>query len=97
MWDEYALHRCSGTTLRIARQSTLYEGLCLDLERGLRLLTLAWSMEDSTIGGHKPEEWRTVLSGVLWRVGQVYRELKRRKGEDRAPHVLRLAMKTLGW
>jgi hypothetical protein len=66
-------------------------------ERGLRLLTLEWTPHGKTADGHTAEEWRVVLSGVLCRVGQLYRELKRRKGEDKAREVLRLAMDTLWW
>jgi hypothetical protein len=97
MWDADAQHRCSGTTLRIARKGTLYECLCIDLERGLRLLTLDWTQGDKPVDGYEVEEWRRALAGVCWRVGQVYRELVRRKGEDEAQEVLRRAMETLWW
>ncbi len=87
--------RCSGTTLRIARQRILYECLCMDLERGLRLLSLPWTEQRTAADGHKLDEWRAALSGVLWRIGQIYRELTRRKGIEQAQEALRLAIDTL--
>ncbi|HEU5368411.1 MAG TPA: hypothetical protein VFU69_08110 [Ktedonobacterales bacterium] len=95
LWGDYAKHRCSGTTLRVARQGLLYESLSVDLERGLRLLTLAWTPQGTTTDGHDLEEWRLSLAGVLWRIGQLFRELTRRKVEERAREVVRLAMETL--
>ncbi len=95
LWGDYALHRCSGATLHSIRKSLLYESLCVDLERGLRLLTLKWTARDTTADGHTSEEWRLSFSGVLWRLGQLYREVARRQGQARALEVLRLAMDTL--
>ena len=97
VWNELAQQRCSGTTLRIAGRRVLCECLCMDLERGLRLLTLRWPADGLTSDGHTPEEWRLALAGVFWRVGQVYRELARRKGEAEAHAIIRLAMQTLWW
>jgi hypothetical protein len=98
LWGEYAQHRCSGTTIRIAGRDILCECLCMDLERGVRLLTLEWTdAENLTADGHTLEAWRLALSGVFWRIGQLYREWVRRKGEASAQETLRLAMKTLWW
>ena len=83
-WDDLAQQRCSGTTLRIAGKRVLYECLSMDLERGLRLLTLRWAHARLASEGHTLEAWQTALAGVLWRVGQVYREFVRRKGEEEA-------------
>jgi hypothetical protein len=94
-WDEVAQQRCSGTTLRIAGQRVLYECLSMDLERGLRLLTLVWTNERRTSEGHTLEAWQAALAGVLWRIGQVYREFVRRKGEEQARETVRLTMNTL--
>jgi hypothetical protein len=69
--------------------------LCMDLERGLRLLTLTWTDKKKTTDGHTSDEWRAALSGVLWRLGQHYREFTRRWGETQTQEVLRLAMHTL--
>ena len=96
-WDELAQQRCSGTTLRIAGRRVLCESLCMDLERGLRLLTVPWTVDSVTTDGHEPEEWQAALAGVFWRVGQHYREFARRKGHEEAREVLRLAMNTLWW
>jgi hypothetical protein len=95
LWGDYAQHRCSGTTLRAVGRRLLCESLCVDLERGLRLLTLPWTAQGTTPDGHGPEEWRLSLAGVLWRVGQLYRELARRSGEEGAREIVRLAMETL--
>jgi hypothetical protein len=54
-----------------------------------------WTAQGKTADGHNPEEWRLSLAGVLWRVGQLYRELARRKGEEEAREIVRLAMETL--
>ena len=97
LWDAAASHRCSGTTLRRARQAVLYESLAVDLERGLRLLTLDWTQEHTAREGRSVEAWRAALSGVLWRVGQLLREFTRRKGAERAREVLRLVINTLWW
>lgn len=97
MWDESACHRCSGTTLRIAGARPLYESLAVDLERGLRLLTLDRAPEGHATEGHSLEAWHMALAGVLWRVGQILREFVRRKGEAGAQEVLRLVMNTLHW
>ena len=96
-WDDLAQQRCSGTTLRIAGKRVLYECLSMDLERGLRLLTLRWAHERRTSEGHTLEAWQTALAGVLWRMGQVYREFVRRKGEEEARETVRLTMNTLWW
>ena len=56
LWGEYAGQRCSGTTLRIAGKRVLCESLCMDLERGVRLLTLRWTQDCQTADGHSPEE-----------------------------------------
>ena len=96
-WDESAQQRCAGTTLRIASRYVLCEGLCMDLERGLRLLTLTWTEKKTTTDGHSVEEWRSALSGVFGRIGQHYRELVRREGADGARETLRLAINTLWW
>jgi hypothetical protein len=69
----------------------------MDLERGLRLLSLRWAADGLTSDGHAPEEWRLSLAGVLWRVGQVYRELARRKGEAEARETIRLRSGGDGW
>ena len=95
VWDESAGQRISATTLRIAGRRVLFDSLSMDLERGLRLLTLAWTPEKKTVDGHDPEEWQAALAGVLWRVGQHYRELVRRKGEEVAQETLVLVMDTL--
>jgi hypothetical protein len=95
LWGDYAGHRCSGTTLRAVGRRLLCESLCVDLERGLRLLTLKWTPQGQTTDGHEPEEWHAALAGVCWRIGQLFRELSRRQGEARAHEVLRLAMDTL--
>ncbi|HLV98199.1 MAG TPA: hypothetical protein VKT82_05925 [Ktedonobacterales bacterium] len=92
-WDAYASVRCSGTTLRIAGARVLYHGISIDLERGLRLLTMTWTEKNTTTdGGHSVEEWRVALAGVLWRVGQHYREFTRRWGQARALEILQLTM-----
>jgi hypothetical protein len=67
----------------------------MDLERGVRLLTLRWTQDCQTADGHSPEEWQAALAGVCWRIGQLYREFARRKGEAEAQETLRLAMDTL--
>ena len=95
LWGEVAGQRCSGTTLRIAGKRVLCESLCMDLERGLRLLTLPWTKDGKTADGHSPEAWQAALAGVCWRIGQLYREFVRRKGEAEAQEKLRLAMDTL--
>ncbi|HEY7357250.1 MAG TPA: hypothetical protein VH590_12315 [Ktedonobacterales bacterium] len=95
LWGDYARHRCSGTTLRAVGRWLLCESLCVDLERGLRLLTLPWTPQGTTTDGHEPEEWHAALAGVCWRIGQLFRELARRQGEGQAREVLRLAMDTL--
>jgi hypothetical protein len=97
IWGDFAQHHCSGTTIRIACQRVLYDCLCMDLERGLRLLTLTWTADGTTMDGHTCEEWRGALAGVLWRVGQLFREVTRRKGAAGAQEVLRLATETLHW
>jgi hypothetical protein len=97
VWGNVAQQRCAGTTLRIAGKRVLCESLCMDLERGLRLLTLHWTPENTTAEGHTPGEWQAALAGVLWRVGQHYRELARRKGHEQARELIRLAMETLWW
>jgi hypothetical protein len=95
-WDAYASVRCSGTTLRIAPPRILYDGLSMDLERGLRLLTMTWTEKNTTTDGdHSAEAWRVALAGVLWRVGQHYRECTRRWGQERAREILQLAMDAL--
>ena len=73
----------------------LCESLCMDLERGLRLLTVPWTAESPTTDGHEPQEWQAALAGVFWRVGQHYREFARRKGETQACELLRQVMDTL--
>ncbi|HEY7357195.1 MAG TPA: hypothetical protein VH590_12035 [Ktedonobacterales bacterium] len=95
LWGDFARHRCSGTILRLARYGLLCESLCVDLERGLRLLTLPRTQRGQIADGHSAEEWHTALAGVLWRVGQLYRELARRKGDEQAREIVRLAMDTL--
>jgi hypothetical protein len=75
----------------------LYESLAVDLERGLRLLTLDWTTDRTTREGHSSEAWRAALSGVLWRVGQLVREFTRRKGAEKAREVLRLVIDALWW
>ncbi len=95
LWGDFARHRCSGATLRLARYRLLCESPCVDLERGLRLLTLPWTQHGTTADGHSAEEWHAALAGVLWRVGQLYRELARRKGDEQAREIVRLAMDTL--
>jgi hypothetical protein len=97
IWGDFASHRCSGTTLRIAGLSILYDSFCLELERGLRLLTLTWQDARTTQEGQPCEAWRVALAGVFWRVGQLYREVTRRKGVEQAREVLRLAINTLHW
>ena len=95
VWGEAAQQRCSGTTLRIAGKRVLYESLSMDLERGLRLLTLPWTPEEKTTDGHTSAEWRAALAGVFWRIGQHHREFARRMGEARACELLREVMETL--
>lgn len=51
--------------------------------------------EGHTLEGHTAGEWRAALAGVLWRVGQLCRELARREGEAAAQVILRLAMDAL--
>ena len=89
--------RCSGTTLRIARQRILYE--CLSHGPGARAAPADAALGERrpTTDGHKLEEWRAALSGVLWRIGQLYRELTRRKGIEQARETARLAIDTLWW
>jgi hypothetical protein len=94
-WGEEAGRRWPGRTLRCAKRWALCEHLSLDLERGLRLLALARTDEGKTSDGHTATEWRGALAGVLWRLGQVYRELARREGEAGAQSILRLAMNAL--
>lgn len=67
----------------------------MDLERGLRLLTLPRTQHGQITDGHSAEEWHAALAGVLWRIGQLYRELARRKGDEQAREIVRLAMDTL--
>jgi hypothetical protein len=86
-WDDFAYHRCS-SVIYIASQATLRESMGIDLERVLRLLTLPWGPDGKTIGGRESGEWRAVLASTFWRIGQVYRELTRRKGA-KALDVLR--------
>jgi hypothetical protein len=95
LWGADAGQRCSGTTLRVARRHTICVCLCMDLERGLRLLTLAWTPEGDTADGHSSKEWRAALAGVCWRLGQLLREVTRRWGEAEAKNMLRLALDTL--
>jgi hypothetical protein len=79
-WDEYAQQRIAGATLRAAGRKVFVDSLSLDLERALRLLTLPWDEATHTLDGHDPEAWRVGLAGAFWRIGQLYRELSRRKG-----------------
>src|SRR5262249_49623634 len=65
-WNDVAQQRCSGTALRIAGKRVLCESLCMDLERGPRLLALRWTADGLTSDGHTSEEWRLSLAGVLW-------------------------------
>jgi hypothetical protein len=95
LWGEEARRRCSGTTLRIAGKRVLFESVSMDLERGLRLLTLPWTPQGTTADGHTSAEWRAALAGVRWRIGQHYREFARRMGETRACELLRQVMDTL--
>ena len=97
-WGDVAQQRCSGTTLRIAGKRVLYESLSMDLERGLRLLTLAWTPEGMTADGH-------TLRGLARGAGRAssggsgryHREFVRRKGEEEAREAVRLTMNTLWW
>ena len=81
-WDDYARLPIAGTTLRIANRKVFVDSLSLDLERILRLLTLPCDDAARTLDGHDPEAWRVGLAGAFWRVGQLYRELRRRKGAE---------------
>ncbi len=94
-WGAEARQRWEGRSLRRATGWRLREELSVDLERGLRLLTMKRTAEGHTLEGHKAREWEEALAGVLWRVGQVYRELARREGEERAQGILRLAVSAL--
>ncbi len=96
VWGDLAQTRCSCTTLRRIGKHLLYESLCMDLERGLRLLILPWT-EEQNAPGQTAEARRLALAGVLWRVGQHYREIARRVGAEAAQRILRLAMDTLWW
>lgn len=80
VWGDGAHYRCSGTTLHIARQSVLREGMGIDLERALRLLVTPWGPDGKTADGRESGEWRAALASVFWRVGQHFREFQRRKG-----------------
>ncbi|HEU5369515.1 MAG TPA: hypothetical protein VFU69_13670 [Ktedonobacterales bacterium] len=96
VWGDLAQTRCSCTTLRRIGKHLLYDSLCMDLERGLRLFILPWT-EERDEPGQTVEARRLALAGALWRVGQHYREIARRKGAEAAQHILRLAMDTLWW
>jgi hypothetical protein len=87
-WDEYAQQRIAGTTLRVAGRKVFVDSLSMDLERALRLLTLPWDEATRTLDGHDPEAWRAGLAGAFWRIGQLYRELTRRKGAAWAQALL---------
>jgi hypothetical protein len=95
LWGEDAVRRVSGTTLHIACKFVLCEGLSMDLERMLRLLTLPWEGRDKTADGHTSTEWRAALAGTLWRIGQHYREFVRRKGEAGAQELVEVLMSML--
>ena len=90
LWGAEAARRWERRSLRRAKRWTLCEELSVDLERGLRLLTLERTAEGHTLG-----EWREALAGVLWRVGQIYRELARHEGEAGAQTTLLLAIDAL--
>jgi|SRR6185437_14584446 len=95
LWDECATRRIAGTTLRIAGRRVLVDGVSMDLERVLRLLTLTWADKKKTTDGHTSDEWRVAFSGALWRIGQHHREFARRWGEAQAQEVMRLAIEAL--
>jgi hypothetical protein len=95
LWGEDAVRRVSGTTLHIASKWVLCEGLSMDLERILRLLTLPWENRDKTADGHSAPEWHAALAGTLWRIGQHYREFVRRKGEAGAQELVQVLMSML--
>jgi len=89
VWGDFASHRCSGTPLHILRIQPLRASLGVELERAARLLTLTWTEQDKTTDGHSRKEWEVSLAGVCWRVGQLYRELcRRRRAEASALAVL---------
>lgn len=97
-WGEQASYRCSGHVLRWADFQVLFNSLSLDLERGLRLLDMTWTEQNVTTEGHHTwEEWRASLEGVLWRVGQHYREFTRRWGPEEACRKLTLMMEATWW
>src|SRR5262245_52525023 len=58
LWGDEAGRSCSGRALRSANHDSLCESLSMDLERGLRLLTLAWAEVGKTADGHTSYEWR---------------------------------------
>ncbi len=95
LWDECATRRVSGTTLHIASRCVLVQGMSMDLERVLRLLTLPWMDETHTADGHTSDEWRAGLTGALWRIGQHYREFARRRGPAQAQDILRQTIEAL--
>jgi hypothetical protein len=66
--------------LHIAGQGVLREGMGIDLERALRLLTVEWGTDGKTLEGWDSAAWRAALASIFWRVGQHYREFERRKG-----------------
>ena len=64
----------------IAGQGVLREGMGIDLERALRLLTVEWQPDGKTVDGWESDDWRAALASIFWRIGQHYREFARRKG-----------------
>ena len=80
VWGDHAHYRCSGTILHIAGQGVLREGMGIDLERALRLLTVEWRPDGKTVDGWESNDWRAALASIFWRIGQHYREFARRKG-----------------
>ena len=88
-WGEEAQRRCPGTILRQMRQKSLRLLLSMELERALRLLLVTWESADLTTDGHTSLERQASLAGALGRVGQVCRELARRRSETWAMEMAR--------
>ena len=97
IWGEAAHRRCPATILRQMRQHSLRLLLSMELERALRLLLLPWTPDDVTPDGHTTVERQEALSGTLGRVGQVCRELARRRSEDWAMQMAREVLDALAF
>lgn len=97
LWGEAALRRCLSTILRQMRMQSLRVLLGMELERALRLLLVTWTPDDLTPDGHTPLERQEALAGALGRVGQVCRELTRRRGETGAMQIAREVLEALAF